>query len=594
VLQNPHQSAIEVAVTPLTDSPIAGAQAGRAAAVVALIAILAAYLATGLVLSRHREAWSPDSAVRMVQVESLRRAGYRDVAVSYPAEHLDPEGRYFPAGPWFHFMRGGQHYLSYLPYFPAVSAVFYGALGYAGLIVLPMAAGLVAVWITHRVLRRKAPALATAGAVALGLGTPLLIYSGVFWDHSLVVALAAGAFALVIGAMDGADARLPWLLAAGALLGAGTWLRNEMYLLAAAVVGLWPLTAPRARIKGLIALGSGAGLLVALQWIINTRLYGSALGYKGQGLVAGRVQDAVAAGSSRLAPWISDKLGNLYYQIFSPDFYAFNLTALMIGLGIGAAFVLGGLLTRSGVLRRSRWLITSGGLLAVATALLMISARTSVSGLLPAVPFLVLLLLPGPHAPWEQFLWRVSGAFVAAVVVTGTHGGLQWGPRYLLPVLPALVWLAVAAVDRARETAPGVWGALRPTAALLVAAGMLVQLAGVEFVEFAIGRNARVNQALRDAPTTVVVTSLEWLVLGAGPIYFEKQLMYVDTIEDFRQLVDRLAEHKVPRWSYIPRSGGAFRQRQIEEWTADRVWRFRPVRDTLINGIRIVTYAGPE
>jgi hypothetical protein len=592
VLQNPHQNAIEVAPIGPASGTAASTRTGQRSAALAGLAVLTAYLAVGLLLSRHQEFWSPDSAIRFVQTESLRRAGYRGVAVPYPAEALDPEGRYFPAGPWFHYARNGRHYLSYLPYFPALSAVFYGAFGYLGLILVPMAAGLAAAWITYRVLRRVVPGLATAGAVALALGTPLLIYSGVFWDHSLAVALAAGALALIIGTIE--DFRLlpGTLVAAGALLGAGTWVRNEMYLLAAVAIVLWPLTARRSRLAGLLALASGAGLMVGLQWAINTRLYGSAMGYKGQGLVAGRVQDAVTAGGSRFAPWISDKLGNLYYQIVSPDFYAFSSGAILIGVTIAGALLLAGILMRVGVGRRSTWLITAGGLVGATTSILAVSSRTSVSGLLPAMPFVVLLMLPGAAATWERYLAGVAAVFTAAVILTGTHGGLQWGPRYLLPILPALVWLAAAAVGRVREAPAPVWAAARASAGLIVGASMLAQVAGVEFVDFAIARNVRVNASLRDTPTEVIVTSLEWLVLGAGQIYFEKQLMYVDTIEDFRRLVDRLAERQVARWSYVPRSGGAFGQRQIEEWTADHTWRFTPVHDTLINGIRVVTYAG--
>ncbi|MDR7419646.1 MAG: hypothetical protein QN178_12135 [Armatimonadota bacterium] len=554
--------------------------------------ILAAYACAAFLLSRHQEFWSPDSAVRFVQAESLRRAGYRDVAVPYPAESLDPEGRFYPAGPWFHYARGGRHYLSYLPYFPAMSAVFYGALGYPGLILVPMIAGLAAVWATYAVLRRLVPGLAIAGTVTLALGTPLIVYSAVFWDHSLVVALAAGALACIAVGIEDSRCPLRGLLAAGALLGAGTWIRNEMYLLAAVAVGLWPLAARYGKWRGLLALGGGAGVMVGLQWMVNTRLYGSAMGYKGQGLVVGRVQDAVAAGTDRLSPWIADKLGNLYYQIVSPDFYAFNPAAVATGLGIAGALLLAGLLMRLGVGRRSTWLVTGGGLLATLTSVLAVSSRTSVSGLLLAMPFVVLLMLGGGRAAWERYLLWVAILFTLAVILTGTHGGLQWGPRYLLPVVPALVWLTAAAVDRARAAPANVWAATRAAAGLIAGASILVQVAGVEFVDFAIARNVRVNASLRDAPTEIIVTSLEWLVLGAGPIYFEKQLMFVDSVEDFRKLVDRLAERRVARWSYIPRSGGAFRQRQIEEWTAGGAWRYAPVQDMLINGIRVVTYAG--
>ncbi len=573
-----------------------GIREGRAALAVwpALAACLIVYLAVGHVFSRHRDFWSPDSAVRFVQSESLRRMGFREVSVPYPAEALDPEGRYFPAGPWFHFQRAGKHYLSYLPYFPAVSAVLYGMLGYPGLVVLPLLAGLAATWITSRVLRRRTPDVAAWGTVAVGLGTPLLIYSGVFWDHSLTAALAAGALAIAIAAIDeGVRPRLAALAAAGALLGLGTWLRNEMYLLAAAVVVVWPLAASRRRIAGGLALAAGAALTTGIQWMVNTRLYGSPLGYKGQGLVTGRISDvAGAAGDNRLALWIADKLGNVYYQFISPDFYAFNPQAVAVGAAVAGGLLLGGVLIRMGAGRQSRPLVIAGGALAALVAIFTTSGRTSISGLLPVAPFVILLLLGGPRARWEWFLWGTSAIFSAAVVVTGTHGGLQWGPRYLLPIVPALVWLAAAAVDRARVTVPAIWPAVRGVAVGLAAISVLVQMAGLDVVDSSIARNVRVNASLRTAPADVVVTSLEWLVLGAGPIYFEKRLMYVDNVRDFQRLVQRLADTRVTRWSYIPSSGGKFHHLVVERWTEGRPWQFQTVQDGLVNDIRVVTYSG--
>jgi hypothetical protein len=186
----------------------------------------------------------------------------------------------------------------------------------------------------------------------------------------------------------------------------------------------------------------------------------------------------------------------------------------------------------------------------------------------------------------------VCAIFAAAIILTGSHGGLQWGPRYLLPVVPALVWLAAAGLDRVRESSPRLWPSLRTAAGLMVAASVLVQAAGVDIVETSIARNARVNVSIRTAPAGVVVTSLEWLALGAGPIYFEKQLMYVNTVPDFRRLVTRLSERRVAAWTYVPRGGSLFQAKQIEDWTADGAWKFRVARDEQVNGIRVITYAG--
>jgi hypothetical protein len=259
---------------------------------------------------------------------------------------------------------------------------------------------------------------------------------------------------------------------------------------------------------------------------------------------------------------------------------------------VGALLLAGGIAVGVGIRRGSRPVILVGGGLAVATAVLTLSARSSISGLLPATPFVVLALIGGRLRRWEGWLWAVCVLFGGALIATGTHGGLQWGPRYLLPVVPALIWLAAAAVDKVRDAEPRVWHAARAVAVWLAGASIVVQLAGVEYVDFALARNGRVNESLRSAPAEVVVTSLEWLALGAGPIYFEKQLLYVTTIDDFRSLVDRLSERHVPRWSYIPQSGARFGHMVVEQWSAEKRWRFETLSDSVVNGIRVVTYFG--
>src|SRR5207302_1088011 len=278
-----------------------------------LITCLATQVIAALILLRPGAFWSPDSAVRFVQVESLLRSHYRDLAVPYPAASLDPAGQYFPLGGWFHFQRAGRFYLAYQPYFAMASALFYRFVGLPGLLFIPAAAVLGTVWITHRVLREPAPGLAWAGALALGLGTPLFIYGMVFWDHSLAVVLSAGALAIL-----GAEAAAPRPLqstaaaAAGALLATGFWIRSEMYLLAVAAGVGWLVAAPRARAQGLIALACGAAVPSACLWILNTHLVGSPLGWKGQDLVATRVSGAVHAASGGWGGWVGEKLGNAY------------------------------------------------------------------------------------------------------------------------------------------------------------------------------------------------------------------------------------------------------------------------------------------
>jgi len=538
--------------------------------------------------------WSPDSAVRVVQVESLVRYGAHGLAVPYPAASIDPQGRYFPFGPWFHFVRDSRYYVSYPPYFPALVAPLYRAFGNAGLVALPLLTGLGAVWVTYGVLRRHVPAFALEGALTLGLATPLVIYSTVFWDHAPVVFLSAAALGLVVRACAAESGyRHRDLAYSGLLLGLGLWLRNEMYVLIPAVLIAWVCLGPRGRLRGVLPLGAGLIVPVGVLWALNRQLSGSLLGWKAEGLAASRTNGVMETVTGHgVGPWLFDRLGNLYYQLISPDYYAFNSRAVTVGILLAAGLGLAVLLLRVGVSRGHERAVVSAGLLSAAIGMLIILRRTDVSGLLPAAPFLVLALLPGRLAQWERFLWTTVMLFIAGIVVTGTHGGLQWGPRYLLPVLPPLVWLAAAAVARARTTAPVVWRPLQLTAGALVVVGVLVQVSGVDQVSQTMAINARVNEALREAPSDVVVTPLEWVTLGAGPVYFDKSLMYVAQPDDLRALVARLRTLRVARWTYIPLSGPSFSPRAIESGANGQPYRFRVADDQMSGGLRFVTFVG--
>lgn len=559
-----------------------------------LICVVLYCLVAGL-LSHPRGFWSLDSAVRLVQVESFVRQGYQELAVRYPAEQLDPEGRFFPATDWFHAQRDGKHYLLYLPYFSAVSAPLYGLLGFPGLLVLPLVAGLFTVWLTLRVVQERAPGFAGPAGLAVGIGTPLFIYSAAFWDHAPAVALATAALGIVLREVDLERPSGPApMVFAGTLLGAGLWLRNEAYLLAVVTVLMWLVVAPRYRGRGAAALSLGVIAAALPLWLINVRLFGAVLGPKGQQIVSERTGAALSAATSLHAfwSWVLHKAGNAYYQLVSPDFYAFDLPHVLWGLIAAGVILAVPAIIRAGVQRRSAQWLNAAAVLAVGIVLVSLSGRKMVSGLIPAAPFVVLALLSTPDRRSGRFLWGVVCAFSALVIVTASRGGVQWGPRYLMPIVPALTWLAADAMERARMRWADVFPAVRNVAALLVGLSILVQMAGVDQVHQLARSNALVKRVLRSITADIVITPLEWLVLEAGEVYFEKQLMLVRNQDELRALVGRLAERRVDRWAYIPQSGPLFSPQRVEEWTKEEGWHFRAADDDTRAGLRLVTFEG--
>ncbi len=270
---------------------------------------------------------------------------------------------------------------------------------------------------------------------------------------------------------------------------------------------------------------------------------------------------------------------------------------------VAAVLVTSAAVLRSALRSRSAAPLVLPGL-AVAVAIgWSVTSGAEVMGLLPAVPALALLGLWRPRERWERLVASVALLYTAGVVATGSEGGLQWGPRYLLPAIPLLVWLGCLGATRALQELQGHRRrALLATVSLLGVASVGVQLAGVARVRAQVQAVEYVEGVLRASGSPVLVTGREGLFRAMGFLYFDKVLMVVDSPPELHALVELLAAHKVPRWTYVPFSGPAFDARLVERWTQSGRWRFRVAADTTPGvdvrergggfTLRLVTYAG--
>jgi hypothetical protein len=446
----------------------------------------------------------------------------------------------------------------------------------------------------------------------------LVVYAAVFWDHTVVAALGAGAVALLLGAGERGRGWRQGLWA-GFLLGLGPHFRNETYVFAVAVaVGL----VASGRRSLLPQLLTGFAAAVAPLWAYHLWWFGHPLGYKGKVLI-----EATAAPG--LWGYVQHRLLVAYDLFLSAGSYGAAVPKRLTEPALVAAGVLAGAaLLRSGVRRGSPAVVGAGGLLVAAVAASPVALRIPVMGLLPSVPWIALALLrqpqklpARPEKGWDRaersgrprsdlrgsledrFLWTVVGGYVLGVAAVGSVGGLQWGPRYLLPAVPVLGWLAGRWVAEVWEE-PRLRGAVAVTVGCVVAAGLALQVLGLRFVRYSLDTLRTMEDVLRSTRYEVVATGFEPMFRFLGGLYFQKKLMAVDSQEELRSLVRRLAERKVAGWTYVPRFGRAFNARTVEEWTRDSPWRFRVVDDRTPMAVefagvgefrlelRLVTYQG--
>ena len=558
--------------------------------VLAVVVAAAVYAAAGWYLSEPATFWSSDSAVRFVQLESLRRQGYRALEAVYPAADLDPQHDFYPI-PGFSYRRDGRTYLSYPWLFPLVAAPLYGWLGQVGLLVVPALAALAVTGMVAYASARHVPVAGVGAGLLVGVGSPLLIYAVVFWDHSLVAALTAGAVVLLLPGAGNPDRRARAVVA-GLLLGLGPWFRNEAYLFAAGVVlGLW-VTGRRRLVVWVVA---GAALVLLPLWAYHWWWFGHPLGDKGRAVIEGTVQPGLLGYLQSRAIAAYDALLSLehYERALSPE-RTVESGLLSLGL-VAGAYVLG-----EGLRRGSRAWLAGGGLVLTCVGAAPALLKLPVMGLLPSAPFVVLAWVRGTGDAQGRFLWTVVGVYVAGFLAVGRPAGLQWGPRYLLPAIPVLGLLCGRSLAAAWRDHARLRGLLVLTLAGLLAGGLAVQVLGLRFIRHSLDTLRAIEDALRSARYEVVATGYEPVFRSLGRLYFEKKLMMVDSQAELRALVALLAERRVRGWTYVPRYPIAFDPRLVERWTEGGPWRFRVEEDRTplvvqfggVWPVRLVTYRG--
>ncbi len=242
-------------------------------------------------------------------------------------------------------------------------------------------------------------------------------------------------------------------------------------------------------------------------WAVNCQVYGHPLGIKG---LAGAA--AVRERLTGAEDWLFGRLLAAYDLLVSTE----RFQDAGAPVRVLESFVLAAVLVASAALLR--WAFRRGSALGLALPGLAVAVATGslvtsgaeVMGLLPAVPALPLLGLWQRRERWEGLVAWVALLYVAGVVAVGSEGGLQWGPRYLLPAVPLLVWLGCLGSGRALDELNGHGRrALVTTVALLGIASVGVQLAGVARVRAQVQAVAHVEGILRASGSPVLVTGRE-------------------------------------------------------------------------------------
>jgi hypothetical protein len=220
----------------------------------------------------------------------------------------------------------------------------------------------------------------------------------------------------------------------------------------------------------------------------------------------------------------------------------------------------------------------------------------SMTDAFPPVLFLIFLTAP-LRAPREiGQLLSISGAFIATLCLamqwsqmSVPAGGAQWGPRFLMPVLPPLAAVIVFVLERRDEWRPrGLPSALvAATFAVLALAGLLVQVQGIRELVSAKRQYeqlvARVEGIESGQP---VVSDIWWFPMATAAVLRQRPVVAVQGrgAQPLHDLLPLLAERDVRAVTLVSdgasadAAGRAFTAAGWTEVRRDSEWTWLEVR----------------
>jgi hypothetical protein len=528
--------------------PPGGIPSGVTCASATLIACLIAIYA-----APNDAVWTVDSGAKALLAEQFVETNFSKLAFDYPAAAYDPAGSAFPIPPPFAIRLDDAFVSQYPPAYPATAAPFYALLGPAGLR-LPAALGvtacafLFAFWLTPTFGTRRA----VAGGLLLALATPLFFYGVTIWEHSITVALPLASVALLSREKGGGA------LLAGLLAGSACWYREELVFMLPALSIACVLCDRTWRDVAWLALGAaipGAGLLC-----FNTFLYGHPLGV--------HVHYNVHA-----SPPLSEMLRDFGALVSGSG--ASSTEGALLATGAGAAIALAVLVLRDD--RRLPIAVATATALGIAAWL---RGTTAISG--AAVPFvemmhfngfavqLPLVCLAGIGFARIRRAPEYSGlrigvltgiAFLAfampfRVAFSDFSSGGHWGPRMLLPAAPALVALALAAVDAPAGTSTRNRRLLLGALVTLIAAGLVSSALSIRLLNDQKRESRALSQRISAVDAQVVVTNFPALSQQLPELWHERPLLLVEGPAAFAEVAHSLQQAGIDEFLFVQ---GAYR-----------------------------------
>ena len=527
----------------------------------AAAAVITFYAVLGLVILAPEAVYSGDIGIKYVQARALADQRFASLDIPYPGEFLDPGREFFPLRPPFVMVTGGTTQAIFPPASAVIQAVAVAAWGFRGLIALSLLSAAVVLLASCGL---APPNYRLAIVLAVGLGGPLWFYAVSGWEHAPAVAFGTAAFARVLRSSP-ASGTAPWI--AGALVGAGATLRDEVILLAPGLLlAIWFRNGGWRRIGAAVA---GALVPLAIAAVVEVWWF--------ERPAAAHLRHAVhlLQAATRLTEQPNPDVPVL--RPMTPrERYDTVVVYWMFGRGTDpqvAGFVAA---LVAALFIRWRWRSSTGillwvaafGVTAVGDLWEVVTAPKWLAGLVRVSPFVVFAVLPlaaqrpnvvqdaagaspggGRHGEerWLPFVFGLTALLYLGVAFAGvdTSGGKSLGPRLLLPLLPILSVSALLVMASYLRSPAPVDRAVGWAGVSLVATAVVIHLAGtIPAYRHRNADDASAVLAAAGSTERVVVADDLFTAQLLFPLYDRKIVLLADTVESGARLGELLGAHR--------------------------------------------------
>ena len=440
--------------------------------------------------------FSGDGGLKLTQIQQLR-AGRSGILIdrTVPPWVRDAwDAGFFPFHAPFVREKDGRVYSVFPVYYPALNVPLYSLLGFRGLLILPMLALLI-LWIRFAALLRERIESIFARLTALvfvSAAAPLLIYGMIFWEHAPAVLLSYFGLEFFIRSLD---ENTPASGTRGALV---------FGFIAGCASWLRPET---------IAFNAGLTAILLL----------SAPGARRKAVL-------FFAGAMALS---------------TGGFFLANTLIYGTPLGLHSSEL-------AGQMRGARGLGDSLGILAHMSRELI--AYYAI--VLPLIAFLPAMFRRRGESPYFA-LGLVMLLFMAsASLVLPNAGARQWGPRYLMPLVPLIAYMTALLIMDQKQRG----GKLRRFAFVFVLGLVLLHglvlngIAGpVNILKDYRTRVSPLLEETRKASEQYIIVDHQWTALELGVFFQDRIFLRADNEKQMAELMGRMRANNAGGFLYLSR-----------------------------------------